>query len=60
VCFQKTRNGIIQKSDIASASGVKVDSPLSPEDLVHMLDVSIASKYEADLTQLTRVVAESR
>jgi hypothetical protein len=57
-CFQKIRNGVIKKFDTASASGVKVDSPLSHEDHVHMVDVSVASKYGADLTQLTHVVAE--
>jgi hypothetical protein len=41
-----------------AASGTKVDSPLSPEDLIQLVDVSVASKYGADLTQFTRVVAE--
>jgi hypothetical protein len=35
-----------------------VNSSLSPEDLVQLVDVSVASKYSADLTQFTRVVAE--
>jgi hypothetical protein len=39
-------------------TGAKVNTQLSPEDLVHMVDVSVASKYEADLTQFTHVVAE--
>jgi hypothetical protein len=36
----------------------KVDSNLSPKDLVQLVDVSAASKYGADLTQFTRVIAE--
>jgi hypothetical protein len=56
--FQKTRNCIIKKFDTAMTCGVKVDFPLSPEDLVHMVDMSIASKYRADLTQFTCIVAE--
>jgi hypothetical protein len=44
--------------DTVAASGTKVDSPLSPEDLIQLVDVSVASKYGADLTQFTRVVAE--
>jgi ribosome recycling factor len=49
-CFQKMRNGVIKKADMTSVSTAKVTSNLSPEDLVHMVDVSIASKYGADLT----------
>jgi shikimate kinase len=48
-CFQKTRNGVIKKTDTTSASGTKVNSALSPEDLAHMVDVSVASKYGDDL-----------
>jgi hypothetical protein len=33
-------------------------SPLTPKELVHLVHVSIASKYGADLAQLTRVLAE--
>jgi uncharacterized protein YjaG (DUF416 family) len=57
-CFQKTHNGVIKKADTAVATSTKVNAQLSPEDLVHMVDVSMASKYGADLTQFTRVVAE--
>jgi hypothetical protein len=57
-CFQKTRHGIVKKADTAAASRTKVDSPLSPEDLVQLVDVSVASKYGVDLTQFTHVVAE--
>jgi RNase P protein component len=56
--FQKTRNGVVRKAYTAPASGVKVNASLSPEDLVHMVEVSVASKYGADLIQFTRVVAE--
>jgi hypothetical protein len=52
-CFQKMRNGVIKKVDNAAASGTKVDVSLSPEDLVQLVDVSVASKYGADLTQFT-------
>jgi hypothetical protein len=41
-CFQKTRNGVMKKADTATASGAKVSTSLSPEDLVHMVDVSSA------------------
>jgi hypothetical protein len=34
-------------------AGAKVNAQLSPEDLVHMVDSSVASKYEADLAQFT-------
>jgi hypothetical protein len=55
-CFQKTR--FVKKLDTATTFGIKVDSPLSPKDLIHMIDVFVASKYGADLTQFTCVVAE--
>jgi hypothetical protein len=58
VCFQKTRNGVVKKADTSVVTGAKVNTQLSPEDLIHMVDVSVASKYEADLTQFTHVVAE--
>jgi hypothetical protein len=51
-CFQKSRNDIIKKADTTMTSSTKVNAPLSPEDLVHMVDMSVVSKYGADLTQL--------
>jgi hypothetical protein len=56
-CFQKTCSDVIKKADTAAASRVKVNSALSPEDLAHMVDMSVASKYGDDLTQLTWVMA---
>jgi hypothetical protein len=56
-CFQKTWNVIIKKED-TTAAGTKVDLPLSPEDLIQLVDVSVASKYGADLTQLTWVITK--
>jgi hypothetical protein len=32
---------------------------LSPEDLAQLVDVSVASKYDTDLTQFTHVIAEN-
>jgi hypothetical protein len=49
-CFQKTRHGVVKKVDTIAAS--KVNSSLSPKDLVQLVNVSVASKYGADLTQL--------
>jgi hypothetical protein len=57
-CFQTTCNRVVKKSDMTTASDIKVDSPLSPEDLIHMIDVSVASKYGANLIQFTCVMAE--
>jgi hypothetical protein len=33
-----------------TALGIKVDSPLRPEDLVQLVDVLVVSKYGTDLT----------
>jgi hypothetical protein len=57
-CFQKTKNTIIKKGDTTDAFGTKVNSSWSLEDLVHMVDVSVASKYGVDLTQFTHIIAE--
>jgi hypothetical protein len=35
-----------------------VTSNLTPEELVKLTDVSVASKYGADLTQFTRIIAD--
>jgi hypothetical protein len=57
-CFQKTHNSVFKKTDMATASSAKVNSSLNPEDLAHMVDVSMARKYGNDLIQFTRVMAE--
>jgi hypothetical protein len=57
-CFQKTRNGVIKEAYMAAASTPKVNSSLRPEDLAQLVDVSVASKYSADLTQFMRLVTE--
>jgi hypothetical protein len=46
-------------ADMVKASLSKVNSSsLTPEDLVHLVDVLVASKYGADLTHLTHALAE--
>jgi hypothetical protein len=57
--FEKTCNSVMKKADMAMAAIPKVNASLSPEYLVHMVDLSVASKYRADITQFTRVVAEN-
>jgi hypothetical protein len=57
-CFQQTHNGVVKNADMATTLGVEVNTSLSPEDLVHMVDVSVARKYGTDRTQFTHVVAE--
>jgi hypothetical protein len=54
-CYQRTRSGVVQKADTAKVN----PSSLTPEDLVHLVDVSVASKYGADLAQLTRALVEN-
>jgi hypothetical protein len=44
----------VQKADTTKASSSKVNSSsLTPEELVHLVDVYVASKCGADLAQLT-------
>jgi hypothetical protein len=39
------QQGVVKKIDTATASDTKVNSSLIPEDLAHMVDVWMASKY---------------
>jgi hypothetical protein len=58
-CYQKTRGSVVQKADTGEASASKVSAqPLPPEELAHLVDISIASKYGTDLAQLTHILAE--
>jgi hypothetical protein len=58
-CYQKTRGGVVQKADTVKVSASKVSTqPLPPEELAHLVDVSVARKYVTDLAQLTHVLAE--
>jgi hypothetical protein len=57
-CFQKTRSGIVKKGDTTKAP-TPVNSPFTLEELVHMIDVSINSKYVADLEGITCTLTNS-
>jgi hypothetical protein len=50
--FPKTRSGVGKKGDTVKAS-TPVNSPFTLEELVHMIDVSVNSKYGADLEVIT-------
>jgi hypothetical protein len=52
LCFQKTRGGVVKKGDTVKAS-TPINSPFTPEELVHLIDVSINSNYGADLEGIT-------
>jgi hypothetical protein len=56
-CFQKMRGGVVKKGDTVKASS-PVNSPFTLEELVHMIDVSINSKYGADLEGITRTLMD--
>jgi hypothetical protein len=46
VCYQMTRNDVMQKAETVKTSSSKVNSStLMPEELVHMVNVFVASKY---------------
>jgi hypothetical protein len=58
-CYQKTRGSDVQKEDTTMSSSSKVNSlSLTPEELVHLVDVSVTSKYGANLAPLSRILAE--
>jgi hypothetical protein len=56
-CFQKTRIGVLKKGDMAKVL-VPVNSPLTLEELVYMIDVSVSSKYGSDLEGITRTLTD--
>jgi hypothetical protein len=62
VCFQKTRTGVIKKTVLAVTTTMTmaptVTSNLTPEELVNLVDVSVASKYDIDLTQFMHIIAD--
>jgi hypothetical protein len=57
-CFQKMRGGIIKKGDTVKAS-MPVNSPLTLEELIHMFDVSVSSKYGVDLEGIMSMLTDS-
>jgi hypothetical protein len=57
-CFQKTRCGVVKKGDTTRASQ-PVSSPFNLEELVHMIDVSVNSKYGVDLERITCTLTNS-
>jgi hypothetical protein len=48
-CFQRTRSSVVRKGNTTRA----VSSSFTLEELVHMIDVSVSSKYGADLESIT-------
>jgi hypothetical protein len=57
-CFQKIRHGVIKKGDTVKAS-TPLNSPFTLEELMHMIDVSVNSKYGADLEGITCTLKNS-
>jgi hypothetical protein len=51
-CLQKTRDGVVKKSDMVKAS-IPANALFTLEELVHMIGVSVSSKYGADLEAIT-------
>jgi hypothetical protein len=61
-CFQNTCIGVIKKTipvvTTTTTMSPTVTSNLTPEELVILIDVSVASKYNTNLTQFTRIIAD--
>ena len=60
--FQKTRNGVVNKvaAPVSSASpSTDVSKSPSAEEISHLIDVSVASKYGAQMENLTRTMNDS-
>jgi hypothetical protein len=60
-CFQKTHIGVIKKTILTVTATTtmtpKVTSNLTPEELVKLINMLVASKYNVELTQFTRIIA---
>ena len=60
--FQKTRNGVVNKvaAPVSSASpSTDVSKSPSAEEISHLIDVSVASKYGAQMENLTCTMNDS-
>jgi hypothetical protein len=57
-CFQKIKNGVIKQADGAGTSIKKVSSCVTCEELAHMIDTAVASKYGTDVTEITHMIYE--
>jgi hypothetical protein len=61
-CFQKTRTAVIKKTIPAvtttTTTAPTVTSNLTPEELVKLVDMSVASKCGANLTQFTCIIVD--
>jgi hypothetical protein len=61
-CFQKTRTGVIKKTapsitiTATTVAASTVTPNMTPKELVKFMDIVVASKYDNDLSNLTRVV----
>jgi hypothetical protein len=54
-----TRTGVIKKAILTiMTTAPMVTSNLTPEELVKLVDVLVASKYVVDLTQFTRIIVD--
>jgi hypothetical protein len=58
VWFQRTQSSVVKKGDTVWAS-IPVSSSFTLEELVHMIDVLVSSKYGADLECITRTLTDS-
>jgi hypothetical protein len=56
--FRKTRSGVVKKGDTTKAS-VPVNYPFTLEELMHMINVSVNSKFGADLEGITHTIMDS-
>jgi hypothetical protein len=57
-CFRKTKNGVFKQGSGAGTSSKKVSPFVTCEELAHMIDTAVASKYGTDVTEITRMISE--
>jgi hypothetical protein len=63
-CFQKTRAGVIKTTaptvttTVTMATTTTVTPNMTPEELVKLMDIAVASKYGNNLSNFTRVITD--
>jgi hypothetical protein len=63
-CFQKTHTGVIKKTTPTAtttttmAMASTVTPNMTPKELVKFMDIAVASKYDNDLSNFTRVITD--
>jgi hypothetical protein len=57
--YHKTRNGVIKKLNFIPPHNPEVSKPISAEEIAHLIDASVASKFGISMTNITHEINDS-